>query len=325
MVSERNQIAKKYCDKNLDWPTRTIAKQLRKDRPDLYPSLESARGCVRYWRAEKGEMSRKRVGKNKVETTKFSAPPSDSRPFAPYVFNFTGSGAIISDIHVPYHDRKALDLAIEHLIKSNCTDYLVILGDAIDFYQISKFGRDPRARSVPQEVEMLRGILGDLTGIFKSVIYKAGNHEARWRDYMRSHAPHLLGMPEFEIEKVFRLEKLGIDWVDWYNVIYVGDHFTMVHGHEFGGSVFSPVSPARGLFLRTKACSMCGHHHQTSQNDEPNVRGKALTTWSLGCLCDLHPEYLPFNKWNHGFAEFSTNGGNDWSIINRRIVGGIVR
>jgi hypothetical protein len=32
------------------------------------------------------------------------------------------------------------------------------------------------------------------------------------------------------------------------------------------------------------------------------MNGKITTTWSTGCLCELHPEYMPINKWNLGFA-----------------------
>ena len=85
------------------------------------------------------------------------------------------------------------------------------------------------------------------------------------------------------------------------------------------------MNAARGLFLRAKACAIGAHSHSTSQHDEPNVRGESLAAWSVGCLCDLHPEYAPLNKWNHGFALLEYRGGDDWEVENKRIVNGRVR
>ena len=92
----------------------------------------------------------------------------------------------------------------------------------------------------------------------------------------------------------------------------------IIHGHEFGGSVFSPVNIARGLFLRGKVSAMQGHNHQSSEHSESNMNGELTTTWSLGCLCELHPAYLPINKWNHGFAIVDIDGQN-FEVRNKRI------
>lgn len=268
---------------------------------------------------------RRAANRTKVKTPQFASPASDALPPMPYKFSLTGSGIILADVHVPYHDQQALDIAINHAIRTGHTDYLVILGDLIDHYQLSRYAINPEARNFAGEVATVRQLLTDLARVFNQIVYKAGNHEQRYEDYMRLRAPALIGVPQFAYTSVMGLTEAGVDWVPWNAVIHVGDRLTLVHGHEFGGSVCSPVNPARGLFLRTKACALCGHYHQSSQHDEPNVRGQALTTWSLGCLCNLHPEYLPFNKWNHGFIEFDTAGGDDWQLANRRIVKGTVR
>jgi hypothetical protein len=55
---------------------------------------------------------------------------------------------------------------------------------------------------------------------------------------------------------------------------------------------------------------MQGHHHQTSEHTETNMNGEITTTYSVGCLCELHPAYLPINKWNHGFAIVDIDGMN---------------
>ncbi len=45
-----------------------------------------------------------------------------------------------------------------------------------------------------------------------------------------------------------------------------------------------------------------------------------VTTWSLGCLCELNPAYLPINKWNHGFSIINLHEDLvNYEVINYRI------
>jgi hypothetical protein len=53
------------------------------------------------------------------------------------------------------------------------------------------------------------------------------------------------------------------------------------------------------------------------------MNGDITTTWSLGCLCELHPAYLPINKWNHGFAIVDVDG-NNFHVRNKRIHKGVI-
>jgi hypothetical protein len=68
---------------------------------------------------------------------------------------------------------------------------------------------------------------------------------------------------------------------------------------------------------------MQGHNHQTSEHTESNMNGEITTTWSLGCLCELHPAYLPINKWNWGMALIDIDGQN-FEVRNKRIHNGKV-
>jgi hypothetical protein len=96
-----------------------------------------------------------------------------------------------------------------------------------------------------------------------------------------------------------------------------------IHGHEYVGGISAPVNPARGLFLKSKVSCFQGHNHQSSSHTEPTLTGKMVTTWSLGCLSELHPAYMPLNKWNHGFAEVDLDpNGEDFEFNNYRIFNG---
>jgi len=41
---------------------------------------------------------------------------------------------------------------------------------------------------------------------------------------------------------------------------------------------------------------------------EMTIERKQISSWSIGCLCGLAPQFMPVNKWNHGFATSSPSG-----------------
>jgi hypothetical protein len=75
--------------------------------------------------------------------------------------------------------------------------------------------------------------------------------------------------------------------------------------------------------LKAKVAAMQGHNHQTSEHTERDMNGRITTTYSLGCLCQLSPQYLPLNKWNHGFAVVEVDG-NEFKVENKRINDGVI-
>ena len=68
---------------------------------------------------------------------------------------------VISDIHIPYHDDEALEVALKAGEKAK-VDTVVLLGDVLDFYRISRFSKDPRRKSVTLEMEEGRAFLEQL-------------------------------------------------------------------------------------------------------------------------------------------------------------------
>lgn len=307
--------------------SRTLAAEIVEQFPALMLTLEQARDRVRYYRGEHGEDGRRKRQNagGIIPTTKYSAPEAAAPDFKPYDLPAVGKGLIIADLHMPYHDKAAVDTAINHAIKTGHTEHLIILGDLPDFYQLSFFNRNPKRFSLEMETEAVTNFLADMTKIFGCVIYKAGNHEQRLQSYIFRKAPELAGVKSLELSRLLNLHELGVTFVNWCDPIYAGDNLTLVHGHEYGRSMFSPVNAARGLFLRALACSVTAHYHRTSHHDEPDIRGTDISTWSIGCLCNLHPEYARLNKWNHGFMLMNFNGGDDWDVSNHRIVNGHVR
>ena len=253
-------------------------------------------------------------------------PPSQEANYKPFKLPINHNNILLlSDIHVPYHNIQALTLALKYGLE-NEVNTILLNGDIIDFYAISRFEKDPRKRNFGHEVLMTRQFLATLRKLFPNaaIYYKCGNHDVRYDHYIMRNAPDLLGMDEFNFESLMHLDKHNITFIPDKQIIHAGK-LTILHGHELGASVFSPVNIARGLFLRAKDSALCGHHHQASEHTEPNINGKITTCWSVACLCELHPDYMPINKHHHGFAHVRVMDNGEFEVNNYRIVNGKIR
>jgi predicted phosphodiesterase len=246
----------------------------------------------------------------------YQLPDSDETTYEPYRIN-AKRVLVLSDIHIPYHSLDALTAAFD-FAKDEKPDAILLNGDTIDFHGLSRFVKDPKARSFAYELSAFKRFFEVVTQAFGSKIYfKLGNHEERYNHFLMMKASELEGVEEFSLENIIKARAEGIEVIGDKRILKMGD-LNVVHGHEFGGSIFSPVNIARGLFLRAKVSAMQGHNHQTSEHTETNMNRQITTTWSLGCLCELHPAYLPINKWNHGFAIVDIDG-DQFHVRNKRI------
>lgn len=222
---------------------------------------------------------------------------------------------IISDLHIPYHNIRAITESLNYGIAKNI-DAILINGDLIDFYWLSNFEKNPMKRSVPEELIAVEEFLKVLRGI-APVFYKFGNHDERLIHFLRRHAIVIIGTKESELENLLHLRANKIEWIKDQRIVYVG-HLPVVHGHELRLANVS-VNPARSLFLKTKKTALCGHLHRTSQHNETALDGKLISTWSVGHLGEAHPEYARINGWNWGCARVEVNSDGDFEVINLRI------
>lgn len=323
-----------------DWPhlpSRTLARKLFADHPGVWSTIEAVRNAIQYRRGRNGH----RQGRSKSKTSSFGKSPSTAprvpwnphalpksyeESFEPFVIDAPRRlrALVLSDIHVPYHNTPALSIALQHGQAEGC-ELVLLNGDTLDFYGISKFIKDPRARKPKEEIEACLQLLDLIDEMFPKArkIWKDGNHDERFEHYLMAEAPLLFDVVSAlaSLPKILELEARGWEHVGDKRPIEFG-RLTVIHGHEYPTPVIGPVNAARGLFLRAKDCALVGHHHQTSEHTDPTIRSKIITTWSTGCLCGLHPKYARFNRWNHGFATIDLSPDKDFSVRNIRIHAG---
>jgi predicted phosphodiesterase len=299
-----------------EMPTLKLARIVYLENKETFNSLETVRAALRRLEGKGGGYQV--ISKDVPERSKnpYKLPESEETVYEPFTID-AKRVLVLSDIHVPYHSVGALTAAFDYAKKEK-PDAVLLNGDTIDFFQLSRFVKDPKGRSFAHELLAFKQLFEAVSMSFGCKVYfKLGNHEERYDHYLWTKAGELDGVDEFKLENIIQARAEGIDVIGGKRVIKLGD-LNVLHGHEFGGSIFSPVNIARGLFLRGKVSAMQGHNHQTSEHTESNMNGEITTTFSLGCLCELHPAYLPINKWNHGFALVDIDG-KEFHVRNYRI------
>ncbi len=239
---------------------------------------------------------------------------------------------IISDMHWPFHDvKKDKDgkfygsylTALEHLKQSNIGT-LVINGDAMDCYQLSRHEKLEKHRDFSWELDVARAMLRYLREFFGDkvrIIYREGNHEERFAKYLANQAGALQGV--VDLHTLLGLSGLGIEWVGEKRKLSIGKLW-VDHGHEWFGS--GGVNPARAYRMKANDNILLGHVHRTTFDMVKRpLDGSFFAGWTMGCLCDLNPLYAPRNAWNHGVCTVDLEKTGEFTINNRIILNGKVR
>lgn len=318
----QGKIVQKACEDFKSTPSLTLAKKIYKENPESFKNVESVRTIVRLYRGKMGNKMKQKM-KTSVEYIPKTLPVSYAEDFTPYEIS-QSRVLIISDLHFPYQNNEAIEVAINYGIEKdvNC---VLINGDLFDFATISRHEKDWRQRSVKDELDAVKQFLDYLQDKLPKarVIFKEGNHCERFEKWLFHKAPEYFGIDEFRLDVLLNFGERGITHVKDKRPIKLGK-LTVLHGHELAGGS-GGVNPARATFLKTLDSVIVGHYHKTSSHTETTMNGNVISVESMGCLCGLNPYYMPINKWNHGFAyvELDVKTGH-YQLQNKKIIKGIV-
>ena len=328
-------IAKQYLKRFKSISSLQIARKLHDEHPLIFDTVENARAIIRYYRGAHGKKDRSNLATDEYirpieealskKYNPFGLPEAVSEEWSPVSLPFSGGkGLVIADLHIPYHDVEAITVAFNWARANGYTDFVLFDGDISDHYTISRFNKDPRERSFKAELDDTNKLCDSVEKAFPKahVIWKKGNHDNRLEYFLRAKAPELLDMEYFIRDEYLKLKERGFISVPHDVPIKIGK-LNILHGHEVQ-NLSVVVNPARGAYLKALECVLLAHCHRTSQHAETSISGRLDTAWSIGCLCQLHPEYARINKWNLGFAGLEFEG-NDFNIVNKRIVKGLAR
>jgi len=330
---ESTKIILEYLEKFKETPSKAIARKIYNDFIGFFQTEEHVYSRVRYYRGQCGIEGRNKISnkqflqplKANYMKTELNLPESHTKSRGTFTFP-TGCKrlGVFGDVHIPFHDNIALEAMFNKFEEEN-VDSILINGDLLDFYQLSFHEKDPRQVHFKEEIEAGKEFLAYIRARFPDIpiYYITGNHENRFERYLRIKAAELLDIDECRLDVILHVAEYRIEVIPFRSKVVFGD-YTIEHGDKIPGA--GGVVPARTLLMRLKSNSIVNHFHKSSESSQ-RVFGVGEPTmikaYSLGCLCDLNPEYMEINEWNHGFA-IMKKLNNLVTVSNYRIEGNII-
>lgn len=312
-------------------PSDKLARIIYNDNKLLFKDKEAVRDILRHIEGKHGK--RKVTEKDKAlglemkeprPKNPYNLPESHQEKREPFKLPLSCNNILlISDLHIPYHDVEAITIALDYG-KKNEINTVFINGDLIDNHQVSRFERDPKKRSVKEEFDATKQFLRTLREIFPqaSIYWLKGNHCIRWEKFLLQKAREIWDDPYFHLEERLQLNEEKVVLLDDKVLVKAGK-LSITHGHHIFKGVFTPVSPARGAFMRAKQSVMVGHLHRASHHPEITLDGEVISCWSTACLCELRPDYSPLvSNSQHGFAHITVKPNGNYTVKNYQIIKG---
>ena len=218
--------------------------------------------------------------------------------------NIQEKALIINDLHIPFHDRRAIDLMLK-VADQFKPDIVFINGDIGDFWAISSYVKISTLRdqaALKKELSQCRRFLRGLRDRFPNskIVFIAGNHEYRWDCYIEEHARELVGLKGLSLKDQLELEELDIEWVYTgtressylWGKLLIG-HFNLASMHS--GYTAKNLVDRKGISLIQGHCHRGGVHYKRIYN-------KVVVGYENFCLCDLNPPYVDRPNWQQGFS-----------------------
>lgn len=324
------EIAREWRTKHKDMPTLKLARIIYAKNKLTFKDVEDARGKLRYIEGKQGKLNRGYLLNTELVIEKersrnpYNLPDSHNQDREPFKLPLKCNNILlISDLHIPYHDIDAITIALDYGKKEN-VNTIFINGDLIDNAQVSRFERDMNKRSVRQEFDATKAFLIELRKAFPDadIYWLKGNHCVRWEKFLATKVSEIWDDPYFHLEERLQLNEQRIKILDDTVLVKAGK-LSITHGHHIFKGFFSPVSPARGAFIRAKQSVIVGHLHRASQNSEMDLDGNVISCWSQACLCELRPNYSPLvSNSQHGFAHILVEKDGNYTVNNYQIIKG---
>ena len=231
---------------------------------------------------------------------------------------------ICNDIHLPYHDKFAVQACFAEF-KKRGVDGIYLNGDIMDLEDVSRFEKMPDGRYLRDEIEVGRSFVKSLRKLFPNIpiYWKDGNHEKRLESYVSSKAPELVKLFGMDIPTQLELSYHDIIHVPEHKVARFGKLW-IAHGHELGLKS-GTVNIARQVRMRVGVNVIFGHWHKQQVDTSRNLADEVHGAWALGCLAYLKPRYTGvLNQWTQGAATVDLNEDGSFQVHPFQIVDGIV-
>lgn len=328
-ANPETKIILEYIAKYPDAPARVLARKIFQENKQFFDSQEKVYGRIKYYFGVNGNYCRSRIKtdtflrESKQYTKMLPESSAEKRQRYKLPIGIKRLG-VFGDVHIPYQDNEAL-LTMFDKFEEEQVDAIYINGDLLDFYSLSFHEKDPRKARFKDEIqagkEFLEYVRDRFSGI--PIYYIPGNHENRLERFLRTKAIELLDMDEFRLDVLLQVGATRIEYIPFRTRVSFGNYL-IEHGDKIPGA--GGVVPARTALMRLKTNVIINHFHKTSSSSQRVYdveNSSTINGYSLGCMCELEPEYLEINEWNHGFAILYKEE-NNVSVRNFKIENGII-
>jgi len=261
--------------------------------------------------------------------------------------------AVMGDTQFPFEDPISWALTLGWL-RDVRPDEIVLTGDVIDGWAVSRFEKDPReGMSLVAEMQYAHNRLAemrDATGPDTKIVYVQGNHDIRAERYVMNQAPQLIGVVDpatgeelLSFKRLLGLDHLGIEIVEkpagalgdgHMNGVYrITDDLVATHGFYSRGGRTGGGGVSIMPLVDSWDCSVVGgHDHKQGVGivTKGGVAGspiRRLRAISTGMLCRRDLGYQPVgtSNWQAGFVAISIATDGTWvpeliEIVDGRIV-----
>ena len=219
--------------------------------------------------------------------------------------------AFLSDIHMPFENKKALKVTFE-ILADYKPDLIFLGGDILDCYQISDHEKDPdRIETLQNEFDVLNSYVQPINDLAPNVTFLFGNHEKRLYQIIRKN-PALENLQSLSIKKAASLP-------DHWNVYQNQSHIRIGKLLYIHGDLASRNSGGRfvsaGMLDKLRTSVIFGHHHRMQTFYTSDYEGKLTAAFANGTLCDIaQARYIASPDWATGFSLIDYS--DDMSVYN---------
>ena len=171
---------------------------------------------------------------------------------------------IVPDLHIPFEDTAYTKLILKILKNIHCHG-IVQLGDALDFFQLSTYDKDPaRRNTIGDDIDEWNTMLDQWSAALPrggEIHLLEGNHCFRLHRYVARHARDIheivRPMPELLRLKERNEGRIKFTWHNYakWNSLMLGD-CVLLHGFYFNQHV------AMTNLAKYRTNLICGHTHR---------------------------------------------------------------
>lgn len=225
---------------------------------------------------------------------------------------------LISDVQLPFDDRKALK-AVIRFVKDYQPDELIQIGDLLDLPQPSRWNKGTKGEfegSIFEDAEQCKRRFMDpiREGYDGPFGIHEGNHDLRGREYLAKYAPALAESGAFNIETLLDFDGYGVRLLPPFYDVAPG--WLSTHGHLARVSMSRIAgNTAMGAARKFGKSVVQGHSHKLGVISETHGYGgkitQQLTGFELGHLMDQKlASYLQLgtSNWQLGFGILHVDG-----------------